>query len=273
MIISIANFKGGVGKSTVTHNLGFALARRGFGVLMVDMDAQANLTMSCNVGFSQLDVSVYELMAAKAGKGDKQLKPEDAIFRFGDVDLIPASILLARADLDFSGAVNRERLLARALKDVVGEYDIVLLDCPPNLGLVTQNALAISDMVLIPTTAEFLPVKGVDIFIQGVQDFVEEIENSDLAIGGIIINMLNKSRSLTWELVNLLKDGPLGELVFESMIPVNVAISEAQAQGQTVYDYNPESKGAKAFEALADEFLKRFTNEGVENGEKESVNH
>lgn len=255
MIFSLANFKGGVGKTTCALNLGFGIARQGYKTLLVDTDPQSNLTFSLGL----LEAQEGNLRSLYESIRSNQEPPTAAVIqKIGDVSLLPASLDLASADLDFGGIPRREYIMQRILAPVKDDYDVILIDCPPSMGLLTQNALAVTDIVLIPTLAEFLPAKGIQIFIDAVQRFMGHGVNPDLAIGGIIICQYNPNPILSRQLYQMLQES-FPDLPFDTSIRRNIALSEAQARGQSIFDYDPESRGAEDYLALTKELLARFT--------------
>lgn len=256
MILSIANFKGGTAKTTTTFNLAAGLHEAGNKVLMVDVDAQSNLTYSYNL-YGDLDISMYDLMKSIRDGEDPQTK--DAIFKVQGPHILPASIELAKADLEFSGVGRREYMMKRIIAPVVDDYDFILIDCPPSMGLMTVNSLAITDYVIIPTLAEFLPFKGIDIFIQAVKRFIVKDEiNTGLDIGGILFVQYNPQPILSRELYQVVAE-EFPEYIFKTVIRRNIALSEAQSEGRSIFDYAPESNGAKDYRALVEEFTQRFS--------------
>ena len=228
-IIAVANHKGGVGKTTTVANLGSILSMKGHRVLLVDLDAQANLTASLVA--SPEGVTIYE---ALTGRTDRL--PVTAIN--DRLHLVPASLTLAMADVELSTAIAREHILAGLLTkaNVENNYDYVLLDCPPSLGLVTLNAITASTDVLIPLISEVLPFKGLTM----MSDFIS-MENSKLARG-------IEERLRGWN----------GDVVYQCKIRKNVRLAEAPLQNCNILDYASDSNGAKDYTALADEFLERM---------------
>lgn len=245
-IIAVTNHKGGVGKTTTTAAVGQALSRKGKRVLLIDLDAQANLT-----GFffddTEIDSSLYDALMGNLKKLPI-LKVSDKL------SLVPASLDLARAETDLASKIARERILARLIEDVSDSYDYVLLDCPPSLGILTTNALAAATDVYIPLTAEALPLKGLKM-LEEIVDEVQRSINSKLSISGVIITRYN-NRKLNKAVLDAIR-AQYGSKVFDTKIRENIAVAEAPLYGESIYEYAPDSNGAKDYEALSDEILNR----------------
>ncbi len=244
-IIAIANHKGGVGKTTSVANIGAALARKGKRVLLIDLDAQQNLTFSFLRDDGEIDASVYDAL-----KGDTALP---IIHVKENLDLTPSSIDLARAELDLSGRIAREYILKNLLADVEKEYDYILLDCPPSLGIITYNALVAATDLYITLTAEALPYKGLTM----LEEVVGELKalNRGLEISGVFVTRYN-NRNINNIVVEQIKMR-YGSKVFSTKIRENIAVAEAPLEGVDIFTYAPDSNGAKDYEALTDEILSR----------------
>ena len=243
-IIAIANHKGGVGKTTSVVNIGAALARRGKKTLLIDLDAQQNLTFFFLK--DEAEVSVYDALTGKAALPIINVKE--------NLDLTPSSIDLARAELDLSGRIAREQILKNLLADVAGNYDYILLDCPPSLGIVTYNAFVAATDVFIPLTAEALPYKGLTM----LEDVVGEIRqlNRGLSISGVIVQRYN-NRNLNNIVVEQIKER-YGSKVFDTKIRENIALAETPLEGVDIFEYAPSSNGAKDYESLTDEIVNKW---------------
>ena len=247
-IIAVVNFKGGVAKSTTVASLGSILAGKGYKVLTVDLDAQANLT-TC-LANNDPQVTIYE---ALTGRTDGL----PILNICTNLDLVPSAIDLAMVDVELSTAIAREHLLNELLEKgwVKENYDFVLLDCPPSLGLMTLNAITACTDVIIPLVAEVLPFKGMKTITEYV-DMIRRKLNPDAHISGILITKwLNSNLTKTME--TKLREA-LGELVFETKIRQNVRLAEAPLQSRNIVDYAPTSNGAKDYSAFATEFLGRI---------------
>lgn len=256
MIFSFCNFKGGVGRTTTTLNLGLGLARKGYKVLLIDLDPQANLTLSLGF-FEGVEVGLYDVMQA-ATKGNTTLFP-DVVQHIHGVDLLPGSLDLAAVDMDFANVTLREYILQRALKKYRKNYDLIFCDTPPNISLLTANAIAISDFVIIPSLSEYLAFKGIELFLKALETMKKAGLNDDIEIGGVVVTRYDARAILTRETKEQI-EGQFRELVFDTVIRPNIAIGEAQTLGTPIYDHAPESNGANDYSALTDEFITRFTN-------------
>lgn len=244
--ISILNHKGGTGKTTSAINLGAGLARRGKKVLLVDVDPQANLTEG--LGVRNTEISIYDSIR------DSRKLPIVPISE--NLDLVPSSMDLLGAELEIVSKMGREKIITKLLKPLKNNYDYIILDCPPALGLLTINAIVASDTVLLPLEAEYFAYKGIDRLI-GVIDQVKEHFNEDLTIGGVFITKCNNQRMLTQTIVNSITEH-FHEKVFDTKIRINVSLSEAQLQGQSIFDYAPDSNGAKDYEMLVEELIQKL---------------
>lgn len=249
-VLALAMQKGGVGKTTTTLSLGAVLAERGRRVLLIDLDPQANLTQGLGVDPSELEYSVYEVL----------LNPERGtafatVATPAGVDLIPAALALAGAELELAGKVGRELLLRKALRATRTAYDYVLLDPPPSLGIFSLNALAAADAVLVPLQLHAYALKAMP-QLEATIDLVREI-NPDLAIGGIICTLADRRTNLSESIEQQVR-GHYGDLVFETVIPVNVKLAEAPTAGVPISRYAPASAGAVAYSALATEVEARY---------------
>lgn len=246
-IIAIANHKGGVGKTTTTASLGVALSRKGKKVLLIDLDAQTNLSSMFvqDEELESLSVTMYE--ALTGGEDLPTLRVRD------NVDLAPASLDLAVAEIELSGRMAKENILTSLLSSVRDSYDFIIIDCPPSLGILTTNAFFAADEVLIPLTAEALPLKGVQ-SLEGAINAVGR-SNRKTTLGGILITRYN-NRNLNKQVEEAIRSR-FGAKVFATRIRENIAIAEAPNYVTDIYDYDADSNGAKDYEALAEEILSR----------------
>ncbi len=259
-IIGVVNQKGGVGKTTTTVNLGAGLAEKGNRVLLVDIDAQSN--MGTHLGLlglpedeqvepeiePALEPSIYDVL-----KGQKDIK-EVIRKRSKNLDLVPSSLFLSAADLELGGVVGRELILKRALSKVADQYDFIIIDCPPALGLLSLNALAAVNEVVIPVQSEYLALHGVRQLLDTI-DQVRSVYNAELKVGGVLICMHDNRKRLARAVTETIH-AYFGDLVFDTVIRSNVALAEAPAEGKSIFEYAPKSSGAEDYAALVDEVLK-----------------
>jgi chromosome partitioning protein len=242
--------KGGVGKTTTALSIGTMLADKGRRVLLIDLDPQANLTQGLGVDPSALEYSVYEVL----------LNPDQGVGfacypTAAGVDLVPASLDLAGAELELAGKVGRELLLRKALRSARGEYDYILLDPPPSLGIFSLNALAAADAVIVPLQLHAYALKAMP-QLEATVELVKEIHPS-LSIGGIVCTLADRRTNLS-QVVEQDVRARYGALVFETVIPMNVKLAEAPTSGKPIGVYAPQSAGALAYAALADELEARY---------------
>lgn len=246
-IIAIANNKGGVGKSTTTANLGAALALKGQKVLVVDTDPQANLTAALlDIDEKPIEVSIYDAMSGIAALPIHHVSP--------NLDIVPADIALAAAEIDLVSRRAREFVLKKLLAPTVGNYDFVLIDCAPSLGLITLNVLSMADSVLIPLTGEALPMRGLAMLDNYISDVVADL-NPALHVGGVVVTRYN-NRKLNTVVLSTIAER-YGDKVLKSRIRENISIAEAPLAHCSIFDYAPDSNGAKDYTALAGEVIER----------------
>ncbi len=245
--ITISNHKGGVGKTTTAVNIGAGLARLDKKVLLVDLDPQAHLTYSLGIQAHELEKSVYEIL-----KGE--MKFGDVLIKKGGLDIIPASLHLSGADVDLVNVPGRERLLSGSL-DGISEYDYLIIDCPPSLGLLTLNAFTTAKEVFIPMQAEYLSLQGMSKLLQLV-DVVKERLNSALEITGIIGTRFDNRKKLNHEVIDKIREY-FHEKLFNTLIRENIALAEAPGFGQHIFEYNPKSNGAIDYMNLCKEIIER----------------
>jgi chromosome partitioning protein len=248
-IISLINQKGGVGKTTSTANIGAALAELNKGVLLIDLDPQANLSYSLGIQAHELESSVYELL-----KGEADLS--GVLQHRGALDIIPASLDLAALDMELSGKIGRENQLKRVLKDLKN-YDFILIDCPPSLGLLTINALTFSNKVFIVTQPEYLALKGMNKLLDTLEEIRDMELNTAIDLAGIVFTMYDSRKNLNREIIDKVTKH-FGRLVFDTYIRSNVSLAEAPAQGKTIFEYKPGSRGAEDYLRLTTEILERM---------------
>lgn len=256
-IYCFANQKGGVAKTTTAVNLGAYLAQAGRRVLLIDTDPQGNATTSLGGDPRGLSVSLYHVLIEKTPIQQALTLTE----RVG-LDLIPASTDLAGAEVEMARMMARERLLTRALQPLLPAYDYILIDDPPSLGLLTINGLTAAHGVLIPVQCEYLALEGLSLLISTIQQ-VREVLNERLVLTGVLLTMYDSRTNLGQQVVEEVQNY-FPDKVFRTIIPRNVRLSEAPSYGQTILSYAPGSPGALAYQALAEEFLRREEKSGDE---------
>ena len=248
-VISFANQKGGVAKTTTTLNLGVAFQELGHRVLAVDLDPQGNLTMSQGMDPDTVDRSMFDVLV-------HTLSIKDVIHQ-AEVDIAVSSIDLAGAELALSSMIGRERALQKALLPVRNEYDYILIDTPPSLGLLTINALTASDHVIVPVQCEYLSLRGL-VQLEGTLQMIRENLNPSVEIRGILPTMFDGRTLHAKEAVEMLKEN-FGNLVFHTKIKKTIRYAEAPVQGSSVLKYDPSGPAAKAYRDLAKEVLNGST--------------
>jgi len=251
MVISMCNQKGGVGKTTTTINLGAALVEAGRKVLLVDFDPQGSLTVGLGFNAHELEQTIYQVLM------DRELGIRDVILTTGTkgLDLVPASIDLSAAEMQLVTEVGREQVLARVLRPVLDDYDVVLVDCQPSLGLLTVNALTASNGVIIPLECEYFALRGVAL----LKDTIEKVRdrtNFDLEIIGLLGTMFDGRTLHGREVLQTLVQG-WGDLVFHTVIRRTIKFSDSTVAGEPITEYAPTSPGAASYRQLAREVLWR----------------
>jgi chromosome partitioning protein len=248
--IACANQKGGVGKTTTVINLGTYLAIAGLRVLIVDVDPQGNATSGLGIDRASLEGTLYDAITGEVPVADVILPT--SVER---LSLIPSSIGMAGAEVELAATDQRERRLGRLLDGLADDYDYILLDCPPSLGLLTVNALTAADAVLIPLQCEFYALEGLTQLIATV-NLVRDNLNPDLEIRGVVLTMADGRTNLSAD-VSAEARRHLGSVVFDTVVPRSVRLSEAPSFGLPIALYRPDSKGAEAYAALAAELQGR----------------
>ena len=262
-VIAIANQKGGVGKTTTTFSLGVALAKMGKRVLLIDADPQGDLTTYMGwYNQDQLFPTIADLMEHEINEDPIDCK--NAILHHNEnVDLIPSNLDLSTMDMKLVNAYNREKIMDRCIKKIKSEYDYVIIDCMPSLGMITVNALASADKVVIPVQAQYLAAKGMGQLLKSVSR-VKNYINPNLQVSGVLLTLVDKRTNLSRETRQELQEN-YGNIVniFETQIPVAIKTAESTSQGKSIFSYAKNSNVAEAYSSFAKE---------IENGRKKEKN-
>lgn len=248
-VIAITNQKGGVGKTTTSINLSAALAKHNRKVLLLDIDPQGNATSGIGINKADVKTDIYEVLVNGS-------PIQDAIY---DVDIaglqvIPATIQLAGAEIEIVSIVSREKILKRALSEIRNQYDYIIIDCPPSLGLLTINALTAADSVLIPIQCEYYALEGLSQLLNTVR-LVQKHLNVKLEVEGVLLTMFDARTNLGIQVIDEVKKY-FQDKVYTTIIVRNVRLSEAPSYGQSILEYDGKSKGAEAYKELAKEVMK-----------------
>ncbi|HKW71795.1 MAG TPA: ParA family protein [Candidatus Dormibacteraeota bacterium] len=249
-VVAVVNQKGGVGKTTTAINLAAAMAEVGHSTLLVDLDPQANSTSGLGLDAARARRSVYHLLTGEATVADV-MQPTGV----SGLSLVPSHIDLAGAEVELASAADREHLLRKALEQNPPGIELVLVDCPPSLGLLTLNALVAATSMLIPTQCEYFALEGLR-HLMYTHQLVRSRLNPKLAIAGILMTQFDGRTTLAWDVLDAVKRTHPHHLL-ETLIPRNVRLSEAPSHGKSVIEYDPTCRGAAAYRALAKELLER----------------
>ena len=253
--IAICNQKGGVGKTTTTLNLGIGLVRQGRKVLLVDADPQGDLTDSLGVETEAVEKSLGRLMYLATE--DYKPRVEDALIHHEEgIDLLPSNLDLSSMETRLVNAMSREKVLSNLLKGVKKDYDYILIDCMPSLGMITINALTAADSVIIPVQAHYLPAKGMTQLMRSI-DMVRSHTNEKLEIGGIVMTLVDGRTNLAKDVINTIRTKYGMQIrIFDTQIPMAIKAAEASRAGVSIFEYDKDSKPAKAYEQLAKEVIR-----------------
>ncbi len=253
-VVSIANQKGGVGKTTTSINLSTILAKKGKKVLMIDADPQGNASSGVGIDREEIELSVYDILI-----NDVQIKDVVKKTNIKNLDICPSNINLAGAEVELVSVISREQRLKEKLEDIKEHYDFIIIDCPPSLGLITLNAFTASNSVLIPVQCEYYALEGLGQLLNTIS-LVKKHLNKDIEIEGALLTMYDARTNLSNQVVKEVKKY-FNEKVYKNVIPRNVKLSEAPSYGMPITMYDARSKGAKSYEKFVKEFLKNNEND------------
>ena len=249
-ILTLANQKGGVGKTTTAVNLAAFLGKKKKKVLVIDLDPQGNATSGLGIDKSELDSTIYDVLVNEEPMADSIWESSAA-----NVSICPTNINLAGAEIELVNVMSREQVLKSALAPVKDDYDYIIIDCPPSLSILTINALTASDGIIIPIQGEYYALEGLTQLVDTI-NIVKKKLNKNLSILGVVLTMFDRRTQLTRQVEEEVSNY-FGDKVFNTHIPRNVRLAEAPSHGVAILDYDKNSKGSKAYESLAAEVIKR----------------
>ena len=248
VIIAVANQKGGVGKTTTAINLSSCLSALGKRVLAIDMDPQGNMTSGLGVDKDNVEKTVYDLIIGRATVEECLCKEV-----FENLDLLPTNIDLSAAEIELIGVENKEFIIRDEVAKIRGNYDFVIVDCPPSLSMLTINAMTTADTVLVPIQCEYYALEGLSQLMHTI-DLVKERLNPDLEMEGVVFTMYNARTNLSLQVVENVKDN-LDQTIYKTIIPRNIRLAEAPSHGLPINIYDPKSSGAESYMLLAEEVI------------------
>ncbi len=249
-VIAIANQKGGVGKTTTTINLSAALGKKGKKILVIDTDPQGNTTSGFGLDKNSEENTIYELMLSESTIEESIHKEVSE-----NVDILPANVNLAAAEIELIDTENNQFILRNALEPVRDTYDFIIIDCPPSLSMLTINAMTTADSILVPIQCEFYALEGLSQLINTV-NLVKERMNADLEMEGVVFTMYDARTNLSMQVVENVTSH-IDEHVFKTIIPRNIRLAEAPSYGTPIEEYESKSAGAEAYRLLADEIIEK----------------
>ncbi|MDR5708935.1 MAG: ParA family protein [Armatimonadota bacterium] len=255
VVLAVVNQKGGVGKSTTALNLSAALARKGRRILLVDLDPQGNATSGLGIPKEGLRSSVYDVLLRRLPLRTVLLPTS-----VDGLEVAPSTVELAGAEVELATEEDRESRLRVALEALQHRYDLVVVDCPPSLGLLTLNALVAADLALLPIQCEYYALEGLSLLLRTLE-LVQRSLNPQLRMGGVVLTMYDPRTNLSEQVAREVR-AFFGKEVFRTVIPRTVRLAEAPSHGQPIFLYDPHSRGAAAYEALAEEVAERLWGEG-----------
>ena len=247
-VIAIANQKGGVGKTTTSVNLSACLGELGQRVLLIDIDPQGNATSGLGIDKGKIEKSIYDVLVDDIPIKDTVIGTE-----VDNLKVLPATIQLAGAEIELVASMSRETKLKKAIDKIKNEYDFVIIDCPPSLGLLTINSLTAANSILVPIQCEFYALEGLSQLLKTIT-LIQDNLNQDLVLEGVVLTLFDSRTNLSGQVVQEVKNH-IQQKVFKTIIPRNVRLSEAPSFGRPVIKYDPKSKGAEVYYNLAKEVL------------------
>ena len=248
MIVTVGNTKGGVGKTTTSVNLSACLGELGQRVLLIDIDPQGNATSGLGIDKGKIEKSIYDVLVDDIPIKDTVIGTE-----VDNLKVLPATIQLAGAEIELVASMSRETKLKKAIDKIKNEYDFVIIDCPPSLGLLTINSLTAANSILVPIQCEFYALEGLSQLLKTIT-LIQDNLNQDLVLEGVVLTMFDSRTNLSGQVVQEVKNH-FQQKVFKTIIPRNVRLSEAPSFGRPVIKYDPKSKGAEVYYNLAKEVL------------------